>query len=720
MLRYRFNHIKASVILDTLPKVMELSFPELKDRWTVDKTDWYMKLPNGSEIWFGGLDDKERTEKILGQEYATIYFNECSQIPWASRNMAITRLAQNTPLRLKAFYDCVSGDTVLDGHTETIENLALVGKPIKVLTTHGVRQASAPWMSGISRMYVVKTNRGKSLRVTSSHQFWTPEGWRQLSDISIGQRILCIGQGQSRGDVQDGQPLTETQKGYQGNCCKYPRQHGEQSHCDGDGDLVCLASSSDEEQHIQFPFHHGGLGSHMGHPYQPEVQHIHHSQEYQIHPLQSSDVSHAGIERLSGLLAYGLSQQRRQSVPQFDLVGCPASQASEVLPASLLAELPSLYSEAVGDDDAIYRQWQRYNQSEWQSLGQTALGSINSSVDLLACDTPLMDGCVFETVVDIEPSAAIASYTVEVPFTNHYVANGIVSHNCNPPGMAHWTYQLFVNKRDPDRKQPVPNPGNFASLLMNPKDNEENLSALYLEELANMSEAMRRRFLLGQFADMSESALWSLELLDQQRITNGVVPDMARIVIAVDPSGVAGEEDTRSDEIGIVVCGLGKDGRGYILEDLSGRMAPAMWGKAIISAFDRWEADAVVAETNFGGAMVAEIVRSAAADKDRKIGGTVPVREVKASRGKIARAEPISALFEQEKISLVGHFMELEDQLCAMTTAGYIGSRSPDRADAAIWGLASLFPAMTKQDSNMRRGGNPVVNLSYPKMRRQR
>lgn len=106
ILRYRFNHIKASIIYDTLPKVLELCFPGVAEKSRLDKTDWFYMLPNGSEIWFGGLDDKERTEKILGQEYATIYLNECSQIPWQSRCMAMTRLAQNTPLRLKAYYDC--------------------------------------------------------------------------------------------------------------------------------------------------------------------------------------------------------------------------------------------------------------------------------------------------------------------------------------------------------------------------------------------------------------------------------------------------------------------------------------------------------------------------------------------------------------------------------------------------------------------------------------
>ena len=90
--RFRFNSVKTYIIKDTLPKVLKLCFPMLPSLSSMlDKTDWYVTLPNGSEIWFGGLDDKERVEKILGGEYATIYFNECSQIPWGSIVMALTR-----------------------------------------------------------------------------------------------------------------------------------------------------------------------------------------------------------------------------------------------------------------------------------------------------------------------------------------------------------------------------------------------------------------------------------------------------------------------------------------------------------------------------------------------------------------------------------------------------------------------------------------------------
>jgi predicted phage terminase large subunit-like protein len=112
--RFRFNHIKAAIIQDTFPKVMKLAFPGVS--YNLNKTDWYVTFDNGSEIWFGGLDDKERTEKILGQEYATIYLNECSQIPQGSRDTAVTRLAQKVEqvidgrapavLKPRMYYDC--------------------------------------------------------------------------------------------------------------------------------------------------------------------------------------------------------------------------------------------------------------------------------------------------------------------------------------------------------------------------------------------------------------------------------------------------------------------------------------------------------------------------------------------------------------------------------------------------------------------------------------
>ena len=369
--RFRFNAIKASIIYDTLPKVMALCFPGLMDNCTLNKTDWFLTFPNGSELWFGGLDDKERTEKILGQEFATIYFNECSQIPWASRVLAISRLAQQTKeLKLKAYYDL------------------------------------------------------------------------------------------------------------------------------------------------------------------------------------------------------------------------------------------------------------------------------------------------------------------------------------NPSWKSHWTYLMFVEKKNPDNKQPLRDPYKYAYYQINPIDNQQNLAPEYLSMLEDLPERARKRFLYGQYADASEGALWTEELLAQNRVLGqeGTLPDWLRVVIAVDPSGCSGPEDKRSDEIGITVVALGADGYGYLLEDLSGKYSPEDWAIVVESAYERHSADKIVGESNFGGDMVRAVIQ--AKNKD------LPYGHVTASPGKVVRAEPISTLYEGKRIRHVGYFPELEDQLCAFTLAGYQGLTSPDRADSLVWGFTELFPGLTKKSQD--------------------
>ena len=365
--RYRFNAIKASIIYDTLPTVFKLCWPGLWEQCKLNKTDWFLTLPNGSEIWFGGLDDKERTEKILGQEYATIYFNETSQIPWSSRVLAMSRLAQKTTLKLKSFQDL------------------------------------------------------------------------------------------------------------------------------------------------------------------------------------------------------------------------------------------------------------------------------------------------------------------------------------NPGAKTHWTHRMFFEVKDPDTKEPLLNPSLYAKYQLNPEDNKENLAPEYLDILNAMPDKAKRRFALGLYSDDSEGALWNDTTLSKNRRLGqeGSLPDWLRIVVAIDPSGCSGPEDTRSDEVGITVTALGTDGHGYLLEDLSGKYSPEEWGQVAVSAYNRHKADVIVGEKNYGGDMVRAVVHAA--------DSTVNYKEVNATRGKVVRAEPISQLYEQGKIHHVGYFPEIEDQLCFFTTSGYKGLKSPDRADSMVWGFTELFPGMTKR-----------------------
>lgn len=371
ILRFRFNHVKNSIVLDTFPKVMQLCFPDVA--YTIDKTDWYVTLPGGSEIWFGGLDDKERTEKILGQEYATIYLNECSQIPYSSRNLAVTRLAQ-----------------------------------------------------------LVEYN------------------W-------FGKRKVLE---------------------------------------------------------------------------------------------------------------------------------------------------PKMY------------------------------------------------------------------------------------YDCNPPGKGHWTYKLFIKGVDPLSKEGIKNhKSNYSSFQMNPEDNLHNLPKDYIDTLKELPKRLQVRFLKGLFADDNPNSLWSSEVLERYRVTSGDLPDIQRKIIAIDPSGADDVENAENDEIGICVMGLGTDGNGYLLEDLTMKGGPAKWGAVATTAFDRHDADLIVAEDNYGGAMVKFVVQT------QKPG--VPYKSVKATRGKVVRAEPVSALYEKGKIRHVGYFHDLEDELCNFSTVGYLGEKSPNRGDAVVWAATELFPALT-------------------------
>lgn len=345
-LRFRFNAIKSSIVLDTFPKVMKLAFPGVQ--YELSKTDWFATFENGSQFWFGGLDDKERTEKILGMEFATIYLNEASQIPWGSVGIATTRLAQQAMQKID-------------------------GKEPSVLKP---------------RMY----------------------------------------------------------------------------------------------------------------------------------------------------------------------------------------------------------------------------------------------------------------------------------YDCNPPSKAHWAYKVFVDKVDPETRQPLPKPGNYAHFQINPHDNAENVSSEYLETLKGLSARLQKRFLKGEFADATPNALFHDEDIDKWRVLDGKLPDFVRVVVGVDPSGSGDVDNADNDAIGICVGALGTDGNAYLLEDCTVKAGPATWGRVAASAYDRHNADVVVGEINYGGAMVQHTIQTA---RPR-----TPYKAVTASRGKAVRAEPMSALYEQGKVRHVGDFRELEDELVAFSTVG--------------------------------------------------
>jgi predicted phage terminase large subunit-like protein len=268
--------------------------------------------------------------------------------------------------------------------------------------------------------------------------------------------------------------------------------------------------------------------------------------------------------------------------------------------------------------------------------------------------------------------------------------------DCNPPVSTHWCHRLFIEKRE--ASQPygqLKNPEAYAHLQMNPVDNAANLPASYLRELQALPARERMRFWEGRFGEVGENALWTFESIETYRTTQR--PDLRRVVVAVDPSGTKGTDD--GDYVGIIVVALGLDGRAYVVEDASVKAPPAVWGKVVVNCADRHAADAIVAETNFGGAMVEQVVSAAAS----AAGLRVQFKEVKASRGKVVRAEPIAVLYSEGKVSHIGTFPHLEDEMIAFTTNGYMGDGSPDRADALVWGLTELFPRVIKAGAAERK-----------------
>lgn len=262
--------------------------------------------------------------------------------------------------------------------------------------------------------------------------------------------------------------------------------------------------------------------------------------------------------------------------------------------------------------------------------------------------------------------------------------------DCNPPSKLHWSYSLFRAKVKPGSKDPLPNPDSYVEMKVNPSDNSDNLPPEYFEVLASMSAARRLRFEDGEWASEVAGALWALEDrtapdgklmpgIDSQRVDRP--PEIRRIVVAVDPSGTRG--DGGGDDIGIVVAGLGVDGAAYVLQDATCQMSPEGWGRRAVDLYHRWNADRIVAERNYGG----DLVRFTVATVDKK----ASYREVTATRGKHVRAEPISALYEQGRVHHVGTFPDLEDQMLNFTPDGYVGDKSPDRADALVWALTELM-----------------------------
>jgi phage terminase large subunit-like protein len=212
-------------------------------------------------------------------------------------------------------------------------------------------------------------------------------------------------------------------------------------------------------------------------------------------------------------------------------------------------------------------------------------------------------------------------------------------------------------------------------------ENRANLADGFFDEIAAVYEgtALGRQELDGELIEEVAGALWSRKLIEASRAE--APAQLGRIVVAVDPPVTSG---ARADACGIVVAGLatGEALGAYVLDDRTVQgVSPAAWAERVAATYHFYGADRVVAEVNQGGELVAQMLRLA--------DPSLPLRLVRASKGKVARAEPVAALYEQGRVRHVRPFCELEDQMCAFT--GEPGEKSPDRLDALVWALTELM-----------------------------
>lgn len=219
--------------------------------------------------------------------------------------------------------------------------------------------------------------------------------------------------------------------------------------------------------------------------------------------------------------------------------------------------------------------------------------------------------------------------------------------------------------------------------------NKQNLAASFLSKIVKKYEGTRlgRQELNAEVLEDNPGALWKRSDIDDLRVS--AAPEMVKITVNVDPAATSNKD---SDETGITVTGLGTDDHGYLLDDVSLRGSPTEWAKAAVDAYHNWGADRIIGEMNNGGEMIETVIRM--------VDPSVSYKGVHASRGKITRAEPISALYEQGMCHHVGSFPTLEDQMCDYDPK--TSKTSPDRMDSLVWGFTELMTE-TKATPSIRR-----------------
>ena len=626
IVRMQLNAVRQSIWLDTFPKVIKLRWPGLNEKLDYHSQDSYIKFPNGSEVWMLGLDDKERVEKILGKEF-------CVAPESRILKADLTWVPADT---IKVGDELIAFPENLDGHMKLVRSVVTHARVVR------------------HKRYRITTTRGETI-VSAEHKFvaykddrrtknFRSLSWVEANALNVGDQIRFACKAWETGSSYDDGWLAglydgEGWVGKQGAC----------GVAQNPGPVLDRAAALLEERDV------------------PVRQHGEICQQLIPRSLWDS-LRVLGIVRPTRLLpqASKIWEGKRGFIAR----GSAAGHSPDAGPINEDARHVATITKI-------------------EALDEGPVVSLTTSSRTLIADGFLGHNCTlyfnecsqipYATVTVVLTRLAQLAFDKEgvpIPTRAYY--------DLNPVGTAHWTHKLFIEKRSPENRALIANPNDYEYAFMNPEDNRENLAEGYIDDtLKNLPERQRRRFYEGKYVSEIDGALWPFDVLEAQRVSPEDLPNMQRIVIGVDPSGAADEFDLKADEIGIVVGGLGVNGHGYVLEDATGLYSPAGWARKVDDLYKKWRADRVVAEKNFGGAMVESTLKT--------FNKSMPVRMVTASRGKVIRAEPISAMYEQKKCWHAGRFHQLEDEMANMTTSGYKGSGSPNRVDAWVYSATELF-----------------------------
>lgn len=537
---------------------------------------------------------------------------------------------------------CVAGDTIIDGHDKTIKELAEIGQPIMVMTTRGLMLAEAPFKKGACCLLRVELESGKTVEVTPDHRFWDGSQWVYAKDIAVGSSLAV------RLSYKAFEPPIEEVE----NDTPYI----------GGYELESVSSVSETDEKDYYTLH------------------VHIVEEYFANGILHHNSGKTFLFVRCLVMRALKAPGSRHAILRY--------RFNHVKQSIVLDTFPKVMRECFPDV-----QWS-LDKTDWYAKmpgnSEIWFGGLDD-----AARVEKILGKEFVSIYLNEVSQIMfASFQVVLTRLAQKVMQVIAGKpptlmkprlyaDWNPTNKGHWAYKTWHLLIDPDSGKPLANPQDYASFKINPIDNQQNLSEGYMNVLNNMSARMRKRFRDGDAADATPNALFNDVDIEKWRHIDGTLPDMVRVVVGVDPSGADDTNNADNDAIGIVVAGLGVDGNAYVLEDCTVKAGPNTWGNVATTAWERHEADIIVGEQNYGGAMVKFVIQTA---RPR-----TPYKIVTATRGKVIRAEPFSSLYEQGKVRHCGNFPELEEELCAFSTAGYTGEDSPNRADALIWCLTELF-----------------------------